>query len=143
MSHITHKIRMHRRLSAIVLLPIWIWCVATTAVLMAMMTEVTRYESPFQMLAVPDGAAEEDLKHSIAAAGEVQYRSAVTPECCPEEINFLLGQHFQSNLFLAALTLFFVLVLFSRQTTRFHILTRRLIPLPSVRLYTLHCCYLN
>lgn len=136
-----NNVRTKRRLSAGVLLFVWIWCLAIGTFAMAMsMDEMAAMEAGQTSLAPESMSA--TASHSLGELDPAQDLPSATSECCPEESHFV-GQYVQSSLFMAVLSFFFILVLFSRQAAAFRFFARRLIPLPPVRLHALHCSYLN
>ncbi|WP_404362852.1 hypothetical protein [Marinobacter sp.] len=124
MTQILDRMRAQRRRSAMVLLFVWLWCLAAGVFAQGMGPMSEGHAS-----VIPDAA---------------QPSSVSAPECCPEANDLLPGKLTQFSLLMAAVLSWFVLAVSGlRPGTGFSFGTRRLIPSPPRRLYVLHCTYLN
>lgn len=132
------KTERQRRVSAIVLLFVWFWCLVSTTFALAMAMD---FKAAAQMTMASELVS--DAAHHQLSSSEAVEDPSTTPECCPEESDSLAGQILQSNLFTAALLSYLVIALFGLQPFFIRVHTHRLIPLPSIRLHALHCTYLN
>tara|TARA_R100000322_G_scaffold46380_3_gene29033 strand:+ start:938 stop:1363 length:426 start_codon:yes stop_codon:yes gene_type:complete len=141
MIQLQNNLGMRRRLAARILLFVWIWCLTSATLAMAMMTSAMDIE---HAIIASDTVSDASGSHSNHPEAHQDSSKSSPPACCPEESDFSLSTYLQANLLVtAALLSYFFLPLFIYRPAYRYYATHWLPSKLPRRLHALHCTYLN